>query len=334
MNSFDHHSATSSGEALALLAQAPRSARIIAGGTDLLTLMKAGLAAPDQLIDLKPARALRYLRFEADGALQIGALATLADIERSAEVAARLPILAQAVRDAATPQLRAAATVGGNLLQRPRCWYYRGQFDCWLKGGTECFAREGQNKYHAIFDQSPCVAVHPSDLAPALIALDAQVVLERRTGTGTGTSTRTVAVAELLRPPEDAERVEHRLAPDELLTAIQVPAQPADAAGVYLKAMDRRAWAFALVGAACQIAQRAGHVDHVRLVLGGVANVPLRVGAAEELLVGQQLTPALAATVAERFVAAAQPLAHNGYKVALARELARRALLAAAGVAD
>lgn len=334
MNSFDHHSAASSGEALALLAQAPRSARIIAGGTDLLTLMKAGLATPDQLIDLKPARVLRYLRFEADGALQIGALATLADIERSAEVAARLPILAQAVRDAATPQLRAAATVGGNLLQRPRCWYYRGQFDCWLKGGTECFAREGQNKYHAIFDQSPCVAVHPSDLAPALIALDAQVVLERRTGTGTGSSTRTVAVAEFLRPPEDAERVEHRLAPDELLTAIQVPAQPADAAGVYLKAMDRRAWAFALVGAACQIAQRAGHVDHVRLVLGGVANVPLRVGAAEELLVGQQLTPALAATVAERAVAAAQPLAHNGYKVALARELARRALLAAAGVAD
>lgn len=332
MNSFDHQSAASSGEALALLAQAPQRARIIAGGTDLLTLMKAGLAAPDQLIDLKPARALRYLRFEADGALQIGALATLADIERSAEVAARLPILAQAVRDAATPQLRAAATVGGNLLQRPRCWYYRGQFDCWLKGGTECFAREGQNKYHAIFDQSRCVAVHPSDLAPALIALDAQVVLERHNGTGT--STRTVAVAELLRPPADAERVEHRLAPDELLTAIQVPAQPADAAGVYLKAMDRRAWAFALVSAACQIAQRAGRVDRVRLVLGGVANVPLRVGAAEELLVGQQLTPALAATVAERTVAAAQPLAHNGYKMALARELARRALLAAAGVAD
>jgi xanthine dehydrogenase YagS FAD-binding subunit len=334
MNSFDHHSAASSGEALTLLAQAPRSARIIAGGTDLLTLMKAGLAAPEQLIDLKPARALRYLRFEADGALQIGALATLADLERSAEVAARLPILAQAVHDAATPQLRAAATVGGNLLQRPRCWYYRGQFDCWLKGGTECFARAGQNKYHAIFDQSPCVAVHPSDLVPALIALDAQVVLERRSGTGSGTSTRTLAVAELLRPPEDAVRVEHRLAPDELLTAIQVPAQPADAGGVYLKAMDRRAWAFALVAAACQIAQRAGRVDHVRLVLGGVANVPLRVESAEELLVGQQLTPARAATVAERAVAMAQPLAHNGYKVALARELARRALLAAAGITD
>lgn len=327
MRPFEHLTVHASDEALSALAGSDgESARLIAGGTDLLPLMKDGLASPARLIDIKPARALRYLTFGDDGALHIGALTTLAEIERSAEIAGRLPILVQAVSDAATPQLRAMATVGGNLLQRTRCWYFRGPFDCWLKGGDTCYMRDGESKYAAIFEQGPCRSAHPSDLAPALVALDAVVTLASPSGE------RTVAVADFLAPPTADERIEYRLRPGELLTEITIPAQPDNAQGVYLKAMDRRAWAFALVSAAAQLAIADGKVTQARLVLGGLANTPWRVTVAEKLLAGQPLTSELAAQAADLAVAGAEPLAHNRYKVALARELARRALLSAAGM--
>ncbi len=337
MRAFDHLTVSTTAEAIAALQQAlatddtppgqgEPANKLIAGGTDLLTLMKADLIAPSRLIDVKPIRALRSIRLADDGATRIGAGTTLAEIERDAGLAKRLPILRQAVRDAATPQLRAMATVGGNLLQRNRCWYFRGPYACWLKGGDECFAREGENKYQAIFDEGPCVAVHPSDLAPALIALDANVVIAGALGE------RAMLVADLLQAPTSEARIEHRLGADEVITAIEIPAQPAGAQGVYLKQMDRQAWTFALVSAAAQVTVSDGVVAQARLVLGGVANTPRRVAAAEKLLMGQPLTPALAAQGAEAAVADATPLAHNRYKVPLARELARRALLLAAGL--
>ena len=327
MRPFEHLTVQASDEAIAALAGSDgERTRLIAGGTDLLPLMKDGLASPSLLIDIKPARALRHLAFGDDGVVRIGALTTLAEIERSAAISERLPILTQAVRDAATPQLRAMATVGGNLLQRTRCWYFRGPFDCWLKGGDTCFMREGENKYGAIFEAGPCRSAHPSDLAPALIALDATVTLASASGA------RTLPAADLLASPTADERIEYRLRPGELLTEITIPAQPEGARGVYLKAMDRRAWAFALVSAAAQLALDNDVVTHARLVLGSVANTPRRVTAAETLLEGQRLTPELAAQVAEQAVADAAPLAHNRYKVALARELARRALLSAANM--
>ena len=326
MRPFEHLTVHAADEAIAALVESKGdSTRLIAGGTDLLPLLKDGLANPERLIDIKPARALRYLTFDDDGGLRIGALTTLAEIERHAEIAERLPILTQAVRDAATPQLRAMATVGGNLLQRSRCWYFRGPFDCWLKGGDTCYMRDGENKYAAIFDQGPCVSAHPSDLAPALVALDATVTLE------SGAGSRTVPVADLLAPPTADERIEYRLRPGELITAINIPAQPDGSRGVYLKAMDRRAWAFALVSAAAQVTLAPdGSVAQARLVLGGVANVPWRVPAAEKLLEGQPLTPELAGQAADLAVAGASPLAHNRYKVPLVHELARRAILSAA----
>jgi xanthine dehydrogenase YagS FAD-binding subunit len=339
MKPFDHVAAITPAQALALLAEAGTApggayadapARVIAGGTDLLPLMKERLAVPARLIDLKPARALRYVRAAEDGGLRIGALATLADLERDAIVAARYPILRLAVRDAATPQLRNAATVGGNLLQRTRCWYFRGELPCWLNGGTECFARDGRNDHHAILGTSagPCIAVHPSDLAPALVALDAEVAIDGARGA------RTIPVAELLQAPTETARIEHRLAPDELILEVRIPVLPAGAHGTYLKVVDRAAWAFALASAAAQLVLRDGRVEWARLVLGGVAPAPWRTPEAEALLVGQALTPELAAQAAERAVAGAVPLAHNGYKIPLARELARRALLEVASLSD
>lgn len=327
MRAFEHRAVRSAEEAVAALrADTAGETSIIAGGADLLSLMKANLIAPARILDLKPARELRGVSAAPDGGVRIGALTTLSDIERDATLAARLPILPAAVRDAATPQLRNMATVGGNLMQRNRCWYFRGPYECWLKGGDQCFARDGQNKYSAIFDDGPCVAVHPSDLAPALLALEASVVVAGPQGE------RTMALDDLLRPPTAERRRETTLRGDDVIVAVTIPAQPTGAHGVYLKLMDRQAWAYALVSAAAQMTLRDGQVERARLALGGVANAPRRLPAVEAALEGQTLTPALAAQAAEQAVAGASPLAHNGYKVQMARELTRRAILQAAGM--
>ncbi|MDE3228380.1 MAG: FAD binding domain-containing protein [Chloroflexota bacterium] len=325
MRAFDHSAVQSADEAVAAL-RGQAGASLIAGGADLLSLMKADIVAPAHLIDLKPARDLRGIVVGADGAVRLGALTTLAEIERDEALAERMPILRAAMRDAATPQLRNMATLGGNLMQHNRCWYLRGPYTCWQKGGDRCFAREGQNKYHAIFFDGPCVAVHPSDLAPALLALDARVEVVGPTGP------RMLTIDELLQTPTAERRHEATLAADEVIIAVTIPAQPTNARGVYLKLMERQAWAYALVSAAAQIALTAdGAVERARVVLGGVASAPRRLAAVETLLVGQAVTPELAARAAEVAVAGATPLAHNGYKVQMARELSRRAILQAAG---
>ncbi|HEY7982603.1 MAG TPA: FAD binding domain-containing protein [Ktedonobacterales bacterium] len=338
MNPFDYQAARTVEEITGALASAAgagapyasAAVRVLAGGTDLIPLLKEGLAQPARLINIAPTAALRGISGDRGAGVRIGALTTLAELERDATIAAEYPILRQAVWDAATPQLRNVATIGGNLLQRPRCWYFRGEQPCWLKGGDTCFAREGRNDQHAILgaEGSACVAVHPSDLAPALIALDATVAITSRRGE------RSVPVAELLRPPTADRRIEHQLAADELIVAIHLPPQPAGARGVYLKVMERAAWSFALASAAAQVARQDGNITSARLVLGGVAAVPWRAAAAERLVTGQVLTPELAAVAADAAVAGAHALSHNGYKVRLARELARRALLRAAEVPE
>lgn len=326
MRAFDHTIVHTAAEAAAALASGGQPAMLIAGGADLLSLMKSDLVAPARLIDLKPAHDLRGVTIQPEGSIRIGALTTLADIERDDSLAERLPILRAAVRDAATPQLRNVATVGGNLMQRTRCWYFRGPYTCWQKGGDTCFARGGQNKYHAIFDQSPCVSAHPSDLAPALLALDASVNIQGPNGQ------RAMPLDELLRPPTDARRHETTLEPSEVIAAVTIPPQSNGARGAYLKMMDRHAWAYALVSAAAQLAIRDGVVTHARIILGGVANAPYRVETVEAHLTGQPLTAELASAAADLAVTGATPLAHNQYKVPLARELTRRAILLAAGM--
>lgn len=326
MRAFDHSTVQSAAEASAALASSGPSAMLIAGGADLLSLMKSDLVAPSHIIDLKPAGDLRGISIQPDGSIHIGALTTLADIERDGSLAERLPLLRAAVRDAATPQLRNVATVGGNLMQRTRCWYFRGPYTCWQKGGESCYARGGQNKYHAIFDQSPCVSAHPSDLMPALLALDASVTIQGPSGR------HVMPLSATLRPPTDERRHEASLEPSEVIVSVTIPPQPAGARGVYLKMMDRHAWAYALVSAAAQLALHNGVISHARIVLGAVANTPYRLEAVEALITGQPLTADLASAAADLAIANATPLAHNQYKVSLARELTRRAILLAAGM--
>ncbi len=310
-------------DTIALLSGDAAATRPLAGGTDLLTLMKGEIIAPDRLVDIKRLNDLTNEIEVTEHGLEIGALATLAEIETNPFVTSLAPALAQAAGLAATPQLRHMATLGGNLLQRPRCWYFRNaQIPCWLKGGDDCPAREGENALHAIFVESPCVAVHPSDLATALTALDAEIVVRGPS------EERVVPIGSLFAPPDAGRRTETTLGPDELIVSVRIPTEPDGAQSAYLKAMDRKVWAFALVSAAASLAVQGGTINHARVVLGGVANVPHRAIEAEQALVGAKPTDEVFARAADAALTGAQSLARNGYKIPLARTLLRRALVA------
>jgi len=321
MRPFEYTSAASIDEAISLLGSDGNGAvRPLAGGTDLLTLMKSDIVVPEQLIDIKRAAGLTGGVQETADGVSLGTLTTLAEIETHPLLRERYPALSEAAAAAATPQLRNMATIGGNLLQRPRCWYYRNpRFHCWLKGGDECQARDGENQRHAIFNVSPCVATHPSDLATALVALDAAVRLRGPDGA------RSLSLTDFFTAPDDARRTENVLRPAELVLEITIPAAN-DRHSIYLKAMDRKTWAFALVGVAAALRVDDGRMRDARLVLGGVAPIPWRVRAAEQLLDDVEPTPELLTQVAETALRGAQPLARNAYKLSLAQTLIRRAL--------
>ena len=298
--------------------------RFLAGGTDLLTLMKADVAAPSLLVDIKRVEDLpRGIADNAGrgGGLALGALTTLSEIEHHQTIITQYQALAEAVSQATTPQLRNMATIGGNLLQRPRCWYYRSSlFPCWLKGGEECQARDGENQHHAILGESPCVAVHPSDAVAALMAYGAMVRLRGQSGE------RTVPLEQFYAEPTEQRRFETTLQPGELLLDIQLPAPAAGTRSTYLKAMDRKVWAFALVGVAALVRMDGDRIGESRIVLSGVATIPWRATAAETALNGQPATPEAFEQAAEAALQGAHALEHNGYKLPLARSLIRRAV--------
>ena len=305
-------------------------AKALAGGTDLLTELKARTQEPELLVSVQGLQepGLRGVR-EDERFVRIGALTTLRELEAHPLVREKLPILAQAAQTVATPQIRHVGTVGGNLMQQVRCWYYRHPFvRCWLKGGEECYAEEGLNHRHAIFGTSPCIAVHPSDLAPALIALDAQARVVGPDVEGE------LALEELYRLPDERSRARTVLGPADLIVEVLVPkpSEPTRVRGVYLKAMERATWSFAVVSVAARLSFEPGsegvraRVGDARLVLGGVAGKPWRARDAEAALRGSPLTDEAIERAAEAAVAGAQPRAHNAYKIELTRALVKRAL--------
>ena len=323
MRPFEYSSSTSAAE---VTRQLDASTRPYAGGTDLLTRMKADIDAPEHLVDIKTADLPDSIEETGDG-LSLGALTTLTDIEMSPLLKEKYTLLHEAASLAATPQLRNRATLGGNLLQRPRCWYYRNaHIDCWLKGGESCPAKEGRNEHHALFGDGPCVAVHPSDLASCLSALGASVKLR-----GSG-GERELEFSDFYKAPEDKRRRETVIRDDELILSVEVPALPRGAVSTYLKAMDRKVWAFALVGLAAVLHVEDGKIEDARLALSGVANVPWRLDDAERELVGNEPTQELFARAAEVALEGAAVLEHNAYKVPLAKRLIRRALADLAGL--
>ncbi len=319
MQPFAYHRAASESAALALAADHPDAA-FIAGGTDLLQLGKQGAAAPARLIDISR---LPLDRIEPQpDAVRIGALARLADVADHPEVRRDWPALAQAIEASASPQVRNLATVGGNLLQRTRCGYFRSpDLPCNKRQpGSGCAARDGENRLHAIFGASAhCVAAHASDLAVALLALEARVHV-RRHG-----AARVLAIAELFRLPGDTPERDSALAPGELIVAVEVPRNAGHRSG-YLKVRDRASFEFAVVSVAVALEVEGDAIRAARLAAGGVGTVPWRLAASETALAGARVEPAAFAAAAARAADGARPLSQNGFKVELLRRTVRRAL--------
>ena len=255
------------------------------------------------------------------GYVSIGPLVTVTDLAEDQLVRERFPVVAEAASVIASLQIRNVGTVGGNLCQRPRCWYYRGPFQCLRKGGSTCFAVAGENRYHAIIGGGPSFIIHPSDLAPALISLDARVRIVGPSGE------RSMPLEQFFVLPTVNAQRENVLTPDELLAEIQVPLPAAETRSTYSKEMERETWDFALVSAAVAVRQSGGTIEHARVVFGGVAPVPWRSKEAEAALIGKPLDAVSAALAAEEAMQSARPLRDNRYKVDLAKAVLRGALL-------
>jgi len=319
MNRFEFARATSVAEALSLVAEKPGSV-LKAGGIDLLDHLKEHLMEPPRLVDLKSVPGMQDVTVEPGGSIRIGPLVTLAGVAAQPGIRATHTALAQACGEAASPQIRNVATIGGNLLQRPRCWYYRlASYRCLKKGGDTCYAVGGENRYHTIFGDGPCNAPHPSNAAMALTALGASLVFQSSRGT------RTVPADQFFTIPGGDPRRENAREPDEILTAINVPAAPG-VRSTYTSVRQKAAFDWPLVSAAVALRVEGGIVREARIILGAVATVPLRSAAAEQALVGRRLDDHTAEAIANAAVTGAQPLSENGYKVELLRTLLRRTL--------
>ena len=333
MKAFEWTNPTTVNEAVKMLAVASpgdidEAPRPLAGGQDLLTTMKDYTSRPTRLVNLKNIRGLNKITLNARG-LTIGALVTLTELEEHAGVRKSFPGLAEAAQSIATPQIRNLGTVGGNLCQRPRCWYFRlEEVICLKKGGSECYAASGENKYNAIIAGGPSYIVHPSDLAPMLLALGATVTVTGAAGK------RVIPLDKFFTLPSQGNiRRENVLKNEEIITEIHVPASPLAARSTFLKFKERESLDFALASAAVAVRMAANRtVQDARIVLGGVAPIPWRVPAAEKFLTGKELKPDVLAEAAKIALAEAQPLEKNAYKVPLAQTLVRRALAKAGGV--
>jgi xanthine dehydrogenase YagS FAD-binding subunit len=312
---LDYHRPTDAPAAIGLLAK--DDAHALGGGTDLLVTMREGLVRPARIVDLRGIAEGSAITWGADGSLTLGSSVTIAAIAEHPRVREHFPALAMACESVGSPALRNMGTIGGNLCQRPRCWYFRSGIPCLKSGGTTCPAREGDNTHLAIFGGGPCYAVHPSDPAVALGALEANVHLAGPRGS------RTVAIADFFVLPDPDPTRETALAPGEFVTALSIPAESSGGKQRYIKVLQRGAWDFALASiAACKRTDGS-----VRMVLGGVAPVPWRVNpSVEEDVASAPLSADDLDALAERAMYDAEPLSRNGYKVELCKALLREAI--------
>jgi xanthine dehydrogenase YagS FAD-binding subunit len=308
----------------AVKALADGKGRVHAGGTDLLGCLRDGVFTAPTLVSLGGVPGLRGIEQAAEGGLRIGALTSLTEVAESEVVRTRYRALAEAAGSVASPQLRNQGTLGGNLCQRPRCWYFRGDFHCLRKGGDTCFAATGENQYHCLFGGENCFIVHPSDTAPALVALGATL---RVVGPG---GTRMVPVEAFHVLPKVDYRRETVLEPSEVVAEVLLPPPAAGLRSTYRKVRARASWDFALVGAAVALRLAGGVVRDARVAFSGVAPVPWRSKAVEAALNGKRLDAGTIRSAAAAAIKGAEPLARNGYKVPLLRGLVEERLEAIA----
>ena len=325
MKSFQNIDAKSVAQAVALLHkfhQEKKSAIVVGGGSEALQLMKDHVLEPDYVVNLKTIPGLDTIK-EERGGFRIGALTKLVDIEEHPSVREKLLILSDAAGDAASPQIRNAGTIAGNLCQRPFCWYFRSaNFTCLRKGGQLCYSVTGDSRFHAILGAGPSYIVHPSDTAPALVALGAQIKIAGPAGE------KTVPLEKFFVLPSVDFRRENILNPGEIVTEVFVPMPQAGSKGFHHKMRERLAWDHAIVAVDTIVASSGGVVRDARVVMGGVAPIPWRALKAEEFLRGKKLDDALAKQAGEIALDGAKPLKDNIYKVKIAQDLIRRGLLA------
>ena len=283
---------------------------IHAGGTDLLPCLRDHVLDAGKVVSLSGLTNLRGMK-KSDGGLRIGALTTISEVAQDSLVKERYTALSQAASQVASPQLRNQGTLGGNLCQKPRCWYYRGDFLCLRKGGNTCFAVKGENAFHCIFGGENCYIVHPSDTAPALAALEAQVRIQGPKGV------RTVPLDDFYVLPRDDYTRETVLDAGEIVTDILLPAAAAGLRSSYRKVRARRSWDFALAGVALAIVLDGESVVKARVFLSGAAPIPWRSKDVEQALTGKKLDAETIRKAAEAVVRNAKPMEQNGYKVPL-----------------
>jgi xanthine dehydrogenase YagS FAD-binding subunit len=325
MRGFDYYHVTAVAQVIALLTRYQEKAAILAGGSDILARLKDRLGgpklqAPQHLLDIKGIKDLDYIREQKNG-LKIGATTTVSDIASSSLVADRYSLLFQAANQIAVPQIRNVGTLGGNLCQRPRCWYFRGKLfkDCLRKGGDDCYAAAGENQYHAVFGGDNCYMVCPSDMAPALTALNARVEIATPKGN------RLIPIEQFYVRPEKNVLKETVLNPAEMVVAVEIPAPAPGSKGIFLKLKERRAFDFALASVAAMVTFKNDLVSDVRIVFGGVAPFPFRATRAEAALKGKKLLDAIS-TACNAAVEGAQPLSNNAYKVKAIKGIMEEAL--------
>ncbi|MBN2058874.1 MAG: FAD binding domain-containing protein [Deltaproteobacteria bacterium] len=322
MKSFDHYDAHSVMEALSIIRDYRGKARLMAGGTDLLGILKDDILSeyPEAIINIKTVPGLNKILEDKDG-LKIGAMTRLVEIINSPLINSKYPLLADAAKSVATPEIRNMATIGGNLCQDSRCWYYRyphqigGRILCYRKGKGPCHAIKGDNRYHAIIGGKKCFAVCPSDMGTALTALDATVVVSGHDG-------------ERILPVQDFfDVMGPRIGPDEILTEIRIKEPPSIAFQSFIKFRLRETIDFAIVSVASVITKELDLCKDARIVLGAVAPVPYRATMAEEVLKGKPLDRSVVDEAAKAAVKDAKPLSGNAYKVEIAKSLVRRSIL-------
>jgi len=324
MRALEYASPTTKEQAVGLLGRSWSDAAVLAGGTDLLSLVKDDVAPPRRVVNIKGIEELRGIGSDAGGGLRLGALATFEELLDNTSVRKSYPAIWAAVDGVRSPQIRSMGTVGGDLCQRPHCWYYRSGFGLLGQEGGRSMVVEGDNRYHAILGNSgPAYFVSPSSLAPALVALGATV---RIFGPG---GAREVAVEKFFLTPKSDDDREHDLKPNEIVTEVRVPPPPGANATYEVREKEALDWPLATASVALKTS--GGRVQSARVVLGHVAPVPWRSPEAEAALAGQAVSEQVAAAAGDAAVSGAKPLSGNAYKIQLARVAVKRAVLAAAG---
>ena len=324
MKPFAYVNAANEKEAIAALGPERGKFLPLAGGMDLLALMKDYIVQPERLVNVKTLD--RTIAKSADGGLRIGAAVTIEELAGHAEAGRMYPALVQAAAEVGTPQIRNVGTVGGNLNQRPRCWYFRNEeFDCLKKGGSRCFAVDGENQYHAIFGGGPCHIIHPSSLAVPAVAFAARFRVVGPAGD------REIAADQFFLTPDRNMFGETVLQPNELLTHMILPPPRAARSATY-EVRYKQSHDWPLAAASVVLDMSGGTVRSARVVMGAVAPIPWRSEAAEAALAGKAITEQTAMAAADAAVQGAKPMTQNAYKVQIARTAVKRAIMKAAGM--